>query len=53
VGQRWAGARVRVIPVNGLVHIFYGEELVRVLAIDPTRYNQPIGRRVPKANAVR
>jgi transposase InsO family protein len=34
VGRRWAGARVRVIPVGRLLHIYYGEELVRVLALD-------------------
>lgn len=53
IGKRWAGARVRVIPVNGLVHIFYGEELVRALAVDPDGYHHPLGRRVPKTQAVR
>jgi transposase InsO family protein len=53
VGRRWAGARVRVIPVGGLVHIYYGEELIRVLAIDPTRYHHPLGKGVPQADAVR
>jgi transposase InsO family protein len=53
VGRRWAGARVRIIPVNGLVHIFYGEELIRVLAIDPDSYNQPLRRGMPKIQAVR
>lgn len=53
VGVRWAGARVRVIPLNGLVHIYYGEEVVRVLAVDPTRYNQPLLKEVKPAAAVR
>jgi hypothetical protein len=53
VGRRWAGARVRVIPVGGLVHVYYGEELVRALAIDPSVEYQRLGRRVPKKTAVR
>jgi len=53
IGKRWGGARVRVIPVNGLVHIFYGEELVRALAVDPDSYHHPLGRREPRINAVR
>jgi Integrase core domain len=52
IGKRWAGAKVRVIPVNGLVHIFYGEELVRALAVDPNGYHHPLGRRVRKQQAV-
>jgi transposase InsO family protein len=53
VGRRWVGARVRIIPVNGLVHIYYGEQAIRVLAIDPTRYNQPLGEGVRTTSAVR
>jgi hypothetical protein len=53
LGSRWAGATVRVIPVGGLVHVYYGEELVRVLAIDPSVDYQASGKGVPKANAVR
>lgn len=45
VGMRWTGARVRVIPVGGLVHVYYGEELIRALAIDPNLYYQPSGRK--------
>jgi hypothetical protein len=33
--------------------IFYGEELVRALAVDPDSYHHPLGRRVTKVNAVR
>jgi transposase InsO family protein len=53
VGRRFAGARVRVIPVGGLIHIYYGEELARALAIDPARYNQPLGKGVRLVNTVR
>jgi len=53
VGRRWAGARVRIIPVNGLIHILYGEELVRALAIDPDSYNQRLERGMPKVESVR
>ncbi len=35
VGVRWTGAVVRVIPVGELVHVYWGEQLVRVLSIDP------------------
>jgi transposase InsO family protein len=53
VGSRWAGAKVRVIPVGGLIHIYYGEDLVRALAIDPARYSHPLGRRVKRTTTVR
>jgi transposase InsO family protein len=53
LGRRWAGARVRVIPVGGLVHIYYGEELVRALAIDPSVEYQGLGRRARTKTAVR
>ena len=54
VGRRWAGARVRVIPVNGLVHVYYREELIRALALDANNYNYPLGRRrMPRTKAVR
>lgn len=52
IGSRWAGARVRVIPVGSLVHVYYGEELVRVLAIDPDRDYQGTGRGVARTRAV-
>ena len=52
VGNRWRGARLRVIPTGDLLHIYYGEELVRVLSIDPTRTYQPSGKGVSRAKAV-
>jgi transposase InsO family protein len=42
VGYRWAGAQVRVVPIGDLTHIYYGEQPVRVVAIDPDRYYQPL-----------
>jgi transposase InsO family protein len=52
LGRRWAHGRVRVIPVGGLVHIYYGEELVRVLVLDTTTRNAPLGRGVPGRKTV-
>jgi transposase InsO family protein len=48
VGYRWAGAQVRVIPVGDIVHIYYGEQPVRVVAIDPDHYYQPLKPRKTK-----
>lgn len=47
VGYRWAGATVRVITVGDLTHIYYGETLIRALAIDPHRYYQGLKPRQP------
>lgn len=44
IGYRWAGARVRVIPVGELIHVYYGERVLRTLTIDPDRYYQPMPR---------
>ena len=38
VGARWIGATVRVVPVGQLIHVYWGETLVRVLAPDPNTY---------------
>jgi transposase InsO family protein len=53
VGRRWVGARARVIPVGGLVQIYYGEELVRALAVDPNRKYQGSRREERRQEAVR
>jgi hypothetical protein len=37
VGRRFAHARVRVIDAGELTHIYWGEELIRVLKVDPTK----------------
>jgi len=41
VGSRFAGASVRVIEADRLVHIYHGDTLIRVLTINPDRYYQP------------
>ena len=41
VGSRWAGAQVRVVEVERLVHIYHGDNMIRVLTIDPDHYYQP------------
>ena len=50
IGLRHAGAHVRVIEVDRLVHIYHGDDLIRALTIDPDRYYQPKegGRQPPR-----
>ena len=36
---------MRIVPVGELVHIYHGDELARVLALDPDSYYQPLRRR--------
>jgi transposase InsO family protein len=43
LGKRWAGARVQIVPVGKLVHVYHGNELVRVLAPDRSSRYQPLG----------
>ena len=48
VGIRWTGAQVRIIPIGELIHIYYGDLIIRTLTIDPNRYYQALnghGRR--------
>ena len=40
LGRRWAGARVRIDPVDQLIHIYHGAELVRSLLPDRSRIYQ-------------
>ena len=42
--SRYRGASVRVLAVGELIHIYYGEELVRLLVPDRSRHYQPLGR---------
>jgi transposase InsO family protein len=51
IGKRFRGAVVRVIDVGGLTHIYWGEELVRVLAIAPGRNLYPM-KEVPELTSV-
>jgi transposase InsO family protein len=41
IGLRFAGARVRIVEAGELVHVYWGEELVRSLVPDPSRRYQP------------
>jgi hypothetical protein len=41
LGRRWAGARVRIVAIDQLIHIYHGTELVRSLLPDPSRTYQP------------
>jgi len=45
IGVRFAGARVRIVESGELVHVYYGDELVRSLAPDPSRRYQRRERR--------
>jgi Integrase core domain len=45
LGRRWAGATVRIVEVGALVHVYLGEELIRVLAPDRSRRYQNLGKR--------
>lgn len=45
VGVPWAGLKLRVAEIDGVVHIFYGEQLVRALVPDPDRRFQGTGPR--------
>ena len=47
VGSRYAGASVRVVEAEHLTHVYHGDSLIRVLAIDPNRYYQPKPRKEP------
>jgi transposase InsO family protein len=52
VGKRWAGTRVQIVPVGDIVHIYWGQELLRAVVVNPDRRYQPMERRVRKAQAV-
>jgi transposase InsO family protein len=41
VGRRYAGANLRLVPLGELVHIYYGNDLLRIAALDRRRYYQP------------
>jgi len=45
IGVRYAGARVALVEQGRLVHVYYGEELVRSLAPDRSRRYQRLGKR--------
>lgn len=41
LGQRWAGGLMRVVEVGELIHVFYGDQLVRALLPDRSKSYQP------------
>jgi len=43
VGTIWAGHLLRITEIDGVVHCFYGEQLVRALVLDTDRTYQPKG----------
>jgi transposase InsO family protein len=45
IGMRFAGGRVRILQVGELIHVYYGEELVRSLAPDRSRRYQRLDKR--------
>jgi transposase InsO family protein len=44
IGRRWAGTRVRVVPIGKLIHVYYGTTLIRSLALNPDRRYQGSGK---------
>ena len=53
IGMRYAGARVAIVEQGELVHVYYGEELIRSLAPDPSRRYQRLGKRRSGEVAIR
>jgi transposase InsO family protein len=45
LGKRYARAVVRIVEVGELIHIYLGDELIRVLAPDRTKRCQKLGKR--------
>jgi transposase InsO family protein len=45
LGRRWAGATVRIVEVGELIHVYLGDELIRVVAPDRSRRYQSLGKR--------
>jgi hypothetical protein len=45
VGRRYRGATVRLLEVGELVHVYLGEELIRVCALERGRRYQRLGKR--------
>jgi hypothetical protein len=53
LGKRWAGLKVRIVPAGKLVHVYYGQVLVRSLAFDPGHRYHGQGRRRKEVRARR
>jgi transposase InsO family protein len=37
LGKRWAGCKVRIVPIGNLVHVYYGKILLRSVTFEPGR----------------
>ncbi len=46
IGMRYAGGRVAIVEAGELVHVYYGDELVRSLAPDRSRRYQRLGKQI-------
>jgi len=53
VGRRWASAAVHLVESDGLIHVFWGDQLIRSLAQDPARRRQGSSRGEVSVQAVR
>jgi transposase InsO family protein len=54
-GSEWNSYRLRMTEIDGIVHVFYGEQLVRALVLKPDISYYPIGRgrdRIPRGRSV-
>jgi transposase InsO family protein len=45
IGGRYAGCRVRIIPTRGMLHILYGDKVLRALVLDEKTRYYPMGTR--------
>jgi Integrase core domain len=45
LGRRYRGATVRILEVGELIHLYLGQELIRVIALDRSRRYQNLGKR--------
>jgi transposase InsO family protein len=45
LGRRYRGATVRIVELGELVHVYLGDELIRVVALDRSRRYQTLGKR--------
>ena len=52
LGKRFAGARVRVVPLGELLHIYRHEDLIRALVPDRNKRHQPLGRRAGRTRTL-
>jgi hypothetical protein len=35
LAKRWAGCKVRIVPVGKVIHVYYGKILLRSVTFDP------------------